>query len=396
MWHTCLSRLTRKAAVHRALSRSGKKILHIDDNDFYGGNEASLGLVEAEEWAIKYAGARSSTSPFGHATVKRAQETGQVTLGRPRAYELSLAPQLLYSRSSLFDMVVSSQIHNQLDFQAVGSWFVADAASDVLLAVPSSREAIFQDEKIDMRAKRSLMKLLRSLVAEEPSDDWQTASATKFTSYLEQTFGVPSALHASLLALTMSSQPSQAISAGDAIPRITRHLRSIGVHAPGCPALLQRYGGLAEIVQVACRANAVGGGTYVLGKGISNVQEAAGSQLNVQLTGGDRITTSWLVGTEAATSSNDVAQLVCRSISIIGSPLTALFQPQVAGAVTPAGAVIVIPGEDESDPPVHVFAHSSDTGECPSGQSTYAPISQHTNPLPPRHDDHIHILIYIA
>lgn len=297
-------------------------------------------------------------------------------------------------------MVVSSQIHNQLDFQAVGSWFVADAASDVLLAVPSSREAIFQDEKIDMRAKRSLMKLLRSLVAEEPSDDWQTASATKFTSYLEQTFGVPSALHASLLALTMSSQPSQAISAGYAIPRITRHLRSIGVHAPGCPALLQRYGGLAEIVQVACRANAVGGGTYVLGKGISNVQEAAGSQLNVQLTGGDRITTSWLVGTEAATSSNDVAQVVCRSISIIGSPLTALFQPQVAGAVTPAGAVtgavIVIPGEDESDPPVHVFAHSSDTGECPSGQSTYAPISQHTNPLPPRHDDHIHILIYIA
>lgn len=275
----------------------------------------------------------------------------------------------------LLDIVVSSQIHNQLDFQAVGSWFVVDAASSPPVAVPGSREDIFRDDKIDMRAKRSLMKLLRSLNAEEPSQDWHPGSTETFTHYLEHTFSLPSRLHAPLLALTMSPQPSKDISAGYAIPRITRHLRSIGVHAPGCPVLLQRYGGLAEIIQVACRANAVSGGTYVLGQGASNVHGADEDKLIIELTGGDRISTSWYVGAEAVESDGESEQLVSdtvsRSISIIGSRLSALFQPLAAGTVTPAGAIILIPGENETEPPVYIFAHSSDSGECPSGQSTY-------------------------
>jgi RAB protein geranylgeranyltransferase component A len=33
------------------LSRSDKKILHIDENEYYGGAEAAFSLNEAEEWA---------------------------------------------------------------------------------------------------------------------------------------------------------------------------------------------------------------------------------------------------------------------------------------------------------------------------------------------------------
>jgi RAB protein geranylgeranyltransferase component A len=33
------------------LSRSDKKILHIDENEYYGGAEAAFSLKEAEEWA---------------------------------------------------------------------------------------------------------------------------------------------------------------------------------------------------------------------------------------------------------------------------------------------------------------------------------------------------------
>ena len=35
----------------RALSRTGKKVLHIDKNDYYGGAEAALSLQEANTWA---------------------------------------------------------------------------------------------------------------------------------------------------------------------------------------------------------------------------------------------------------------------------------------------------------------------------------------------------------
>jgi RAB protein geranylgeranyltransferase component A len=33
------------------LSRSDKKILHVDEDDFYGGAEAAFSLQEAEDWA---------------------------------------------------------------------------------------------------------------------------------------------------------------------------------------------------------------------------------------------------------------------------------------------------------------------------------------------------------
>ena len=35
----------------RALSRTGKKVLHIDKNDYYGGAEAALSLQETKAWA---------------------------------------------------------------------------------------------------------------------------------------------------------------------------------------------------------------------------------------------------------------------------------------------------------------------------------------------------------
>lgn len=37
----------------RALSRSDKKILHVDQNPYYGGPDAALSLQDAEEWVTK-------------------------------------------------------------------------------------------------------------------------------------------------------------------------------------------------------------------------------------------------------------------------------------------------------------------------------------------------------
>lgn len=34
----------------RALSRSGKKVLHVDSNQYYGGPDAAFSLDEAQEW----------------------------------------------------------------------------------------------------------------------------------------------------------------------------------------------------------------------------------------------------------------------------------------------------------------------------------------------------------
>lgn len=36
--------------IYRALSRSGKKVLHVDKNPYYGGAESAFSLQEAELW----------------------------------------------------------------------------------------------------------------------------------------------------------------------------------------------------------------------------------------------------------------------------------------------------------------------------------------------------------
>jgi len=42
----------------RALSRSSKKILHVDEHEYYGGAEAAFSLQEVDEWVEKFRGGK--------------------------------------------------------------------------------------------------------------------------------------------------------------------------------------------------------------------------------------------------------------------------------------------------------------------------------------------------
>ncbi|KAF7191428.1 Rab proteins geranylgeranyltransferase component A [Pseudocercospora fuligena] len=373
-----------------ALSRSGKKILHIDRNEYYGGDEAALSLQEAEEWCAKHKPSPADTSTvFGNAVTRKLLAKDK--LKASRAYSLALAPQLLYCRSELLSAVVASQTHTQLDFQAVASWFIVNAPPDGsasqarLTRVPGGREDIFQDASLDLKAKRALMKFLRFVADyEQQLEIWDTVRSLPFTSFLEQKFGLPSAYHPPILALALSAQSSDSTTVEFALPRISRHLRSIGVFGPGFPAVLPKWGGLAEVGQVACRAGAVGGGVYVLGKGLKEVQ-STDSGLRLELTGGEKITSRWLVGTSSelcsaaipAQQDSATVPVMLRSISIISSPLPSLFPPTSEGGVSPVGAVVLVPSANNDEPPVHIFAHSGDSGECPADQCVlYGYVSQ--------------------
>ena len=302
-------------------------------------------------------------------------------LSSSRAYSLALAPHIIYARSHLLDALVSSRAHNQLEFQAIGSWFIVDTSASQarLTRVPSGREDIFQDTSLDLKAKRSLMKFLRFVASyEDQIELWQDAKDVPFPTFLEQRFALPSASHGPILALTLSSEAPGLTSTETALPRIARHLRSIGVLGPGFGAILPKWGGLAEIAQVACRACAVCGGVYVLSKSIKEIQRKnEGGRISLELDDGEKLSSTWISGTKADLSSLSVPMgtedtatvLLSRSVSIVSSPLNALFPPTSEGGVTPAGSVIVVPFTTENEPPAYLFVHTSDAGECPMGQS---------------------------
>ena len=303
--------------------------------------------------------------------------------------------------------LVSSKVHRQLEFLAVGSWWVyeknnnseknnlgtiagSEGSTGQLSKIPGGREDVFKDKSIDLRSTRSLMKFIK--LAADPEghatflDEW---GALPFSQILASQFKIPPEMQSPIIALTSSPNPPSKTTTSFAMTRIHRHLTSIGLFGPGFGSVIPKWGGLAEIAQVACRAGAVGGGVYVLKNGIESIdfhnhQDTKEPRpLRIQLQSGEEVSSDWIVGTH-----NDLPQLeqapnprvveVSRSISIVSSPLSTLFPLSAEGAPPPAGAVIVFLSEsiniavEESrteDPPVYLQVHSSDTGECPNGQS---------------------------
>lgn len=45
--------LTDAVCLQSALSRAGRKVLHVDRNDYYGGSEAALNLADVDKWAAQ-------------------------------------------------------------------------------------------------------------------------------------------------------------------------------------------------------------------------------------------------------------------------------------------------------------------------------------------------------
>lgn len=274
-----------------------------------------------------------------------------------------------------------------------------DAVPKRLLKVPNGREDVFQDHQLDFKAKRALMKFLRFINDyEEQTEVWNDHRLQPFPDFLSAQFKIPASLQGPLLALALSPSSASQTATEYALPRIATHLRSIGVFGAGFGAVIPKWGGLAEISQVSCRACAVGGGVYVLGKGLTSTAEAATTpegDVKLCLKDGEAVTAKWVVGGSTSTAENNS---YCRSATIVASSLTPLFPPIAEEAPAPASAVVVFPsgslsldGTYEELPPVHIFVHSSDTGECPSGQSKLQPSNLTTIMM-----INLRILIYIV
>ncbi|KAI0172754.1 GDP dissociation inhibitor [Hypoxylon sp. FL1284] len=378
-----------------ALSRSKKRILHLDPNDYYGENEAAFSLQEADSWAAIHSGgpvnkdsntegdsSRDATAPissirqtiFKNASAWTHPEAADRGLSFPRAYALALAPQIIHTRSKLVEQLVSSRAYKQVEFLAVGSFFVfnaqADSPSSKLSRIPSSREDVFSTQSIPARSKRSLMKFLKFVIdysSEEQRPLWQGKEYDLLAEFLVKEFKLDANLQKYILALTLTLDGRVAVE--DGLATIHRHLTSMGLFGPGFCAVYPKWGGSSEIAQVACRAGAVGGGIYMLDTR-AEIKNASGEdEISLDLSNGLSVRTTKLVKSQNEAARD--APTITRLVAVIDSPLKPLFEIMVEGAPTPAVAVVAFPSstESSSDSPIYALVHSSDTGECPVGQS---------------------------
>lgn len=315
-------------------------------------------------------------------------------LPNPRAYALSLSPQLIHAKSTLLSQLVSSRAYRQLEFLAVGSFFVckppssSTAAKPILTRIPSTREDVFSSTDLPVRAKRHLMKFLKLVLSSQDEESstqaqqWQDYADRPLAEFLAERMGLDDDLRTYITTLTLSADGR--VTTRDGLAAIHRHLTSMGLFGPGFAAVYPKWGGGAEVAQVACRAGAVGGGVYMLGAGIKKTISEGGvgddELVELELTEGTVVKGRVLVrGSEEVPDGGDLTR-ISRLVIIVDSPLASLFETTLEGAPTPAVAVIALPPRSvktddgtESKYPVYAVAHSSDTGECPAGQSKPVP-----------------------
>ncbi|RMZ90037.1 hypothetical protein DV736_g2747, partial [Chaetothyriales sp. CBS 134916] len=372
-----------------ALSRSGKKVLHVDQNGYYGGEDTGFSLQAAEQWTTTVNAGGSTVFSDAAITALNSTTSPVSVLKSSRAYTLCLNPQIVYAQSQFLPTLVSSQIHSQLEFQAVGWWWIYRNGS--LQKIPGTREDVFNDDSLSVRDKRILMKFLRYVLQEDDAQNDASAEALPpilLADALETRFRVPAALQGPIVALALSPQLAATTDLNYATARIRRHMRSAGYFGPGLGAVLAKYGGNAEISQVACRAQAVGGGVYLLGTGLkaihapSTIPQASvesSSLTRVELSDGTEIKARWVVGgvddlpTQADCPPQDQAAptvTTYHTIDIVSNPLQHLFPPAAENGHVPVVAIVLVLEDTTVDSaPIYLQVHSEDTGECPSGQS---------------------------
>ena len=338
---------------------------------------------------------------FSDAHIERTESSsseeaakGSPKLGFSRAYSLALAPQIVYSKSVLLPTLVSSKIYRQLDFLAVGTWWIYKPANEgdgaSLRKIPGSREDVFADKSIDLKGKRSLMKFLKFITDPEAFEQaMQEHGDLMLEEFLLEQYSITVDLQPTLQALTLSSLPASQTRVSFALPRILRHLSSIGMFGPGFGAVVPKWGGLAEICQVGCRASAVGGSIYMLGQGIQETSETTSDGFKqLRLDNGEQVRARWHARQKGnfppSQKGKEECGILTRSVSIINSDLPSLFPPIADGAPPSACTVIVFPPGSMGlagltlPAPIYFIVHSSETGECPAGQSMSRSFSTFT------------------
>ena len=307
----------------------------------------------------------------------------------------------MLSRSALLSAAVSARIDQQLEFVAHGNtWLLKpddilpDAPLNVdnidstrppsLTKVPNSREDILYNSQHDAKDKRTVVKFLRfvaDLDGEDSRNIWWNSRDAPFDLFLADKFGIKEDLLNTIHALAASSDAASATSTQRGLRRIERHIKSMGWLGPGFGAVLPKWGGLAEVVQVACRAQAVGGGVYMLGHGLKGVQvlpQGSKQQIEIELNSGDKVKTRWLV-TGADNIPNTLLGQIEKGEStshctcIVSGTLDRLFAKPADESPEPAAATVTVTVNRDT-PPIQIVAHSSTTEECPAGQCKSKPF----------------------
>ena len=104
------------------LSVEGKKVLHMDRNDYYGGDSASLNLTQV--CIPPYAAVQWPHNVYQLYRKFRPNQAPPADIGRDRDYAVDLVPKFIIASGELTKILVHTDVTRYLEFKQIAGSFV--------------------------------------------------------------------------------------------------------------------------------------------------------------------------------------------------------------------------------------------------------------------------------
>jgi Rab GDP dissociation inhibitor len=302
------------------MSVAGKKVLHMDRNQYYGGTSASLTPL---------------SKVFEHFKMGSPGDK----FGRDRDWNVDLVPKFIIANGVLVKLLVHTNVTRYLDFKNVEGSFVWKRGGKVYKVPVTPAEAL-SSSLMGMFEKRRFKKFLVYISDFNEADEstWQGLNPKTTMRQAFQHFGLDSNTadftgHA-LALYTDDDYLDKPMT--ETIPRIVMYRESLHrFEGARSPYLYPLYG-LGELPQGFARLSAIYGGTYMLAKPIEEIVYEDGKVVGVK-SEGETAKAKIVIG-DPSYFSDKVKPVgkVVRAICLLNHPI-----PQTNNALS---CQIVVPG----------------------------------------------------
>ncbi|XP_014600493.1 PREDICTED: rab proteins geranylgeranyltransferase component A 1 [Polistes canadensis] len=409
-----------ESIVAAAASRIGKKVLHLDSNEYYGGLWATFNFDGLQKWIEDLKTAKNNTrdtkvdledgqiflkASDQYSAVENIEETWYISndadlpvlsskdtqtdgtgdsVGNEgaektdedntekkeivkhwsidrikkeyRRFNIDLAPKLLFARGKLVELLISSNIARYAEFRAVSR--VATYMDGKLTQVPCSRADVFANKTVSVIEKRMLMQLLTSCMEQgADSPEFDGFRDKTFLEYLNTKNLTPIVQHYVVQAIAMVTDKT---SCRDGVNRTKHFLNSLGRYG-NTPFLWPMYGS-GELPQCFCRLCAVFGGVYCLKRQLDGVVINE-DKCKAIITGKQRLALEHLVVGQGHLPPEIVAfegeQQISRGIFITDR---SIMQGEKENLT-----LLYYPPEEPGQEPVTLIELGPSTNACPQG-----------------------------
>ncbi|KAH8507314.1 hypothetical protein H0E87_009724 [Populus deltoides] len=331
--------------VAAAASASGKTVLHLDTNPFYGSHYSSLSVPELTSFLISNSTASSPPSSTStttdsldysivNLTTQPVYSDVEISCFYPELLEENLrkfnldlcGPRVLFCADKSIDLMLKSGASNYVEFKSIDASFVGDG-NGKLWNVPDSRAAIFKDKSLTLMEKNQLMRFFKlvqghldaTVAAGFSGNDGigngndEEEGKTKisdedlerpFVEYLSKMRLPPKIRSIILYAIAMADYDQDdmgvcqnLLKTKDGIDRLALYQSSVGRFTNASGALIYPIYGQGELPQAFSRRSAVKGCIYVLRMPVTALlmEKDSGSYKGVRLASGQDIFSQKLV-----------------------------------------------------------------------------------------------------